>query len=159
MVNVLQCMIMRTPALCHPIDLSPMSCSPVYTDDTIILVDEGIYAISTLSDTLRSLSWAMDLTINFHKSMFIPMNIEDSGPHRWQTSWVADLLSPQFPHTSPSFIPIYIYKPRFVDCQPLIASDPLIDTLPGGSPGFSALAGEWGINFPCNALHACYATP
>jgi len=116
--------------------ISPISCSLVYTDDTIILVDGGIYAISTLSNTLRSLSWAMGLTINFHNRC----------SSLW-TSKIQGLIDGK--------------HPGLLICCHLSSHTPglLIDTLLGGSPGFLAMAGEWGINFPCNALHACYATP
>lgn len=62
-------------SLCHPID--PKVPCPVlqYADDTLILLKGDTAGVARLKQLLDSFSRATGLHINFHKSTFVPMNI------------------------------------------------------------------------------------
>ena len=77
--DVLQRLIQRASLaglICHPID--PALPCPVlqYADDTLILTRGDTATMLVLREILDTFSAATGLTINFHKSTFVPMNVD-----------------------------------------------------------------------------------
>jgi hypothetical protein len=48
-----------------------------YADDTLILTKGDVAFMHVLKNILEDFSLATELTINFHKSTFVPMNVDD----------------------------------------------------------------------------------
>lgn len=76
--GVLQCLIRRASQegeLEHP--LVPNLPYPVlqYADDTLILIKGNVSSVRLFRSILDDFSLATGLSINFHKSTFIPLNI------------------------------------------------------------------------------------
>ncbi|CAN6253863.1 unnamed protein product [Urochloa humidicola] len=67
----------RNGLLAHPVDDS-LPCPVLqYADDTLILVRGDVQTITALKQVLDSFSAATGLVINFHKSTFVPMNVDE----------------------------------------------------------------------------------
>ena len=79
--DVLQHLICRAAArgdLQHPIDPTLPCLVLQYADDTLILSKGDVASMVTLKRILDDFSAATGLTINFHKSTFVPMNVGDA---------------------------------------------------------------------------------
>ncbi|CAD6343412.1 unnamed protein product [Miscanthus lutarioriparius] len=88
--DVLQRLIQRASAngeLCHPID----------PDDTLILLKGDVASVAKLRQILDAFSLATGLHINFHKSTFIPMNIDSAAATEMVNILGCDVSS--FPQT------------------------------------------------------------
>jgi len=118
--DVLQRLILQAStvgSLCHPVD-SSLPCPVLqYADDTLILTKGNIQSMHILKKILDVLSLATGLTINFHKSTFIPMNVDDAT-----TSAMATVLGctvSSFPQTYLG-LPLSPHKLKVSDYQPLL---------------------------------------
>lgn len=112
-------------ALRHPIDPS-LPCTVLqYADDTLILLEGDTNSLTRLKSILDDFSLATGLTINFHKSTFVPLHIDAST-----ATAMADILGCQvsgFPQTYLG-LPLTPYKLRVCDFQPLITKfDPYLE--------------------------------
>ena len=105
--------------LVHPID-SSLPCPVLqYADDTLILTRGDVHSMSVLKHILDSFSAATGLAINFHKSTFVPMNVDDAT-----ATTMADILGclrSSFPQTYLG-LPLSPQKLRVSDFQPLLTS-------------------------------------
>ena len=64
--------------LYHPVDAS-LPCPVLqYADDTLILTRGDIASMHVLKNILEDFSPATGLTISYHKSTFVPMNVDDA---------------------------------------------------------------------------------
>jgi len=103
----------------HPIDHA-LPCPVLqYADDTLILTRGDVHSMFVLKHILDSFSAATGLAINFHKSTFVPMNMNDSTARR-----MADVLGcslSSFPQTYLG-LPLSPQKLRVSDFQPLLNS-------------------------------------
>jgi len=74
--DVLQRLAFDCDDLRHPI-VPDLSCPVLqYADDTLILVPATMTAIQALHSVLSAFSIATGLTINFHKSTFVPLHVD-----------------------------------------------------------------------------------
>lgn len=119
--DVLQRLIQQASTegvLQHPLDPN-LSCPVLqYADDTLILLQASETAMVRLKHILDDFSLATGLTINFHKSTFVPMNIPDH-----EASSLAAILGcnvASFPQTYLG-LPLSPQKLRVSDYQPLIS--------------------------------------
>lgn len=105
--------------ICHPID--PTLPCPVlqYTDDTLILVKGDVATMVALRQCLDKFSAATGLSINFHKSTFVPMNVDDATATTMALALGCQLST--FPQTYLG-LPLSPHKLRVRDYQPLISS-------------------------------------
>ena len=120
--DVLQRLIFRATArgdLQHPID--PTLPCPIlqYADDTLILSKGDVASMVTLKRILDDFSTATGLTINFHKSTFVPMNVDDAVASEMAETLGCSVSS--FPQTYLG-LPLSPHKLRFADYQPLLDS-------------------------------------
>lgn len=106
-------------ALEHP--LLPRAPCPVlqYADDTLILVKGDMRAVQRLKQVLDSFSAATGLTINYHKSTFIPMSLADNVVTAMSTCLGCSVSTFPQPYLG---LPLSPMKLRVSDYQPLIAS-------------------------------------
>ena len=105
--------------LCHPIDNS-LPCPVLqYADDTLILCKGDVHSMTVLKTILDNFSLATGLTINFHKSTFIPMNVDDRTATAMATTLGCALST--FPQTYLG-LPLSPHKLRASDFQPLLTS-------------------------------------
>lgn len=95
-------------SITHP--LLPNAPCPVlqYADDTLILLKGGLAAVRRLKQILDSFSAATGLTINYHKSTFIPMSLPEGI--------VADMSSCLGCSVS-SFPMAYLFVPQNFMCR------------------------------------------
>ena len=79
--DVLQKLIRRASMngeLFHPVD-ALLPCPVLqYADDTLILTRGDVSSMHVLKNILDDFSLATGLTINYHKSTFVPMNVDDA---------------------------------------------------------------------------------
>jgi hypothetical protein len=117
--DVLQHLIQRASAdgsLLHPID-SSLPCPVLqYADDTLIKGD--VRAMEVLKRVLEDFSTATGLTINYHKSTFVPMNITEGTAASMAV--VLGCAVSSFPQTHLG-LPLSPHKIRVADYQPLIS--------------------------------------
>ena len=105
--------------LCHPIDNS-LPCPVLqYADDTLILSKGNVHSMTVLKTILDNFSLATGLTINFHKSTFVPMNVDDQTATAMATTLGCALST--FPQTYLG-LPLSPHKLRASDFQPLLTS-------------------------------------
>lgn len=103
----------------HPL-LADATCPVLqYADDTLILVKAELLAIVHLKSILDQFSSATGLDINFHKTTFVPMHVEDSLAG--QMAAVLGCPISSFPQVYLG-LPLSPTKLRFSDYQPLCAS-------------------------------------
>lgn len=89
-----------------------------YADDTLILIKGGVDVVSALKTVLDDFSHATGLTINYHKSTFVPLHIDpDAAVHMANT--LGCQIS-EFPQTYLG-LPLSPLRLRVRDFQPLIA--------------------------------------
>jgi hypothetical protein len=90
---------------------------PSISDDTLILLTGDLQQVTALKNILDKFALVTGLSINFHKSTFVPMNLSPDGAAN-----MAVVLGCQmsFPQTY-LCLPLSPHKLREVDCQPLIA--------------------------------------
>ncbi|CAL4980148.1 unnamed protein product [Urochloa decumbens] len=118
--DVLQKLMKRASTrgeLCHPLD--PTLPCPVlqYADDTLILARGDVRSVQVLKNILDDFSSATGLTINFHKSTFVPMHVDPT-----EATAMARILgcaTASFPQTYLG-LPLSPYKLRVTDYQPLV---------------------------------------
>ena len=109
----------RAGDLCHPVDPS-LPCPVLqYADDTLILTRGDVGSMQTLKQILENFSLATGLTINFHKSTFIPMNVPPDVASAMANVLGCTLSS--FPQTYLG-LPLSPKKLRPADYQPLLDS-------------------------------------
>ena len=120
--DVLQKLIQRASSdgvLCHPVDHS-LPCPVLqYADDTLILTKGDVPSMLALKQILDNFSTATGLCINFQKSTFVPMNVNDATAAQMATVLGCTLSS--FPQTYLG-LPLSPHKLRPSDFQPLISS-------------------------------------
>jgi len=105
--------------LCHPADPS-LPCPVLqYADDTLILTRGDVSSMQVLKQILDDFSLATGLSINFHKSTFVPMNVSDGVA--WAMANVLGCALSSFPHTYLG-LPLPPKKLRPTDYQLLLAS-------------------------------------
>lgn len=120
--DVLQRLVQRAcnqGLLQHPIDAA-LPCPVLqYADDTLILTRGTLQSMTTLKQLLDDFSLATGLTINFHKSTFVPMNV----PPALAASMAASLgcTTSSFPQTYLG-LPLSPNKLKVSDYQPLIST-------------------------------------
>jgi len=120
--DMLQRLIHRASSLgllVHPIDPSLRCPVLQYADDTLILIGGHVQSMRTLKNILDDCSLATCLFINFHKSTFDPMNVDDSVVAAMATTLGCPTAS--FPQTYLG-LPLSPHKLRVSDFQPLIDS-------------------------------------
>lgn len=102
----------------HP--LHPDRPCPVlqYADDTLIILPAEQQQLDTLKSLLESFSDATGLHINYHKSTFLPIHVEDT----LATSLASSLGCPIATFPQPYLgLPLSTTKLNLADFQPLIA--------------------------------------
>ena len=105
--------------LCHPIDNS-LPCPVLqYADDMLILCKGDVHSVAVLKTILDNFSLAIGLTINFHKSTFVPMNVDDRTATAMATTLGCALST--FPQTYLG-LPLSLHKLRASNFQPLLTS-------------------------------------
>jgi len=90
-----------------------------YADDTLILTKGDVPSMLALKQILDNFSTATGLCINFQKSTFVPMNVNDATAAQMATVLGCTLSS--FPQTYLG-LPLSPHKLRPSDFQPLISS-------------------------------------
>ncbi|KAF8672185.1 hypothetical protein HU200_049753 [Digitaria exilis] len=118
--DVLKQLILRHSAdLEHPL-VSGVPCPVLqYADDTLILLRGNCSAASVLKRVLEDFAQATGLTINFHKSTFIPLHLTDDESAR-----ISDILGcpiSSFPQPYLG-LPLSPTKLNNADFQPLVAN-------------------------------------
>jgi len=120
--DVLQKLIRRASVsgdLSHPVDAS-LPCPVLqYADDTLILTRGDVASMQVLRGILDDFSLATGLTINYHKSTFVPMNVD--APTASEMANILGCTCSAFPQTYLG-LPLSPYKLRPSDFQPLISS-------------------------------------
>lgn len=106
----------RSHLLTHPIDQSLPAPTLQYTDDTLILVKGSVDAMVALKEVLECFSLATGLTINFHKSTFVPLHIHPDVAARMARAVGCPIA--EFPQTYLG-LPLSPHKLRVCDYQPL----------------------------------------
>jgi hypothetical protein len=107
------------PNVHHP--LIPGSACPVlqYADDTLIFLPATPNAILAMKDTLQDFELATGLSINYHKTMFLPLGISEDAALELASIFGANISS--FPQTYLG-LPLSPHKLSVSDCQPVIAA-------------------------------------
>ena len=90
-----------------------------YADDTLILTRGDVASLQALKNILDDFSMATGLTINYHKSTFVPMNVDAATASTMATVLGCELST--FPQTYLG-LPLSPHKLRPFDFQPLISS-------------------------------------
>ncbi|CAO2039804.1 unnamed protein product [Urochloa humidicola] len=120
--DVLQRLIRRASEngeLCHPVD--PTIACPVlqYADDTLVITRGDIQSMTTLKSILDDFSAATGLSINFHKSTFVPMHVAPAEATSMATTLGCAIST--FPQVYLG-LPLSPHKLRVSDYAPLIQS-------------------------------------
>jgi len=103
----------------HPVDDSFPCPVLQYADDTLILTKGDVHSMQVLKKILDNFSLATGLDINFHKSTFVPLNVDTHT-----AAAMADVLGcslSSFPQTYLG-LPLSPHKLRVSDYQPLLTS-------------------------------------
>ncbi|KAF8733580.1 hypothetical protein HU200_014885 [Digitaria exilis] len=109
----------RNGLLQHPLDLS-LPCPVLqYADDILILIQGSAQAMGTLKSILDAFSMATGLTINYHKSTFVPMHIDDMLASEMASTLGCSISQFPQPYLGLRLSP---HKLRVGDFQPLIAN-------------------------------------
>lgn len=105
--------------LCHPID-GTLPCPVLqYAEDTLILTKGDVQTMCVLKQILEDFSLTTGLTINFHKSTFVPMNVEEHTANEMASVLGCALAT--FPQTYLGLL-LSPHKLRISDYQPLLTS-------------------------------------
>ena len=116
--DVLQSLIKREQVIRHPaVDGAPCAVLQ-YADDTLLVLRGELEGVKRLKQVLDTFSQATGLCINFHKSVMVPMHMEEQVVHQC----VAELGCKQegFPQTYLG-LPLSSTKLRLSAFAPLIA--------------------------------------
>jgi len=120
--DVLQRLIRRASVrgnLCHPV-VPSLPCPVLqYADDTLIVAKGNVASMRTLRSILEDFSAATGLTINFHKSTFVPMHVAPDVAVDMATA--LGCTASTFPQTYLG-LPLSPHKLRVVDYKPLLDS-------------------------------------
>jgi hypothetical protein len=120
--DVLQRLIQKASTngdLCHPLNQT-LPCPVLqYANDTLILTKGDTSSMTVLKQILDDFSFATGLTINFHKSTFVPMHVPDMEAAAMATVLGCSISS--FPQTYLG-LPLSPHKLRVADYKPLIDS-------------------------------------
>lgn len=117
--DVLQRLAFDCDDLRHPI-VPDLSCPVLqYADDTLILVPATMTAIQALHGVLSAFSIATGLTINFHKSTFVPLHVDAAVANSLASVLGCSLSS--FPQTYLG-LPLSPTRLLVSDYAPLIAA-------------------------------------
>lgn len=108
----------RSHILCHRIDHSLPAPVLQYADATLIMVRGGVDAMIALKEVLDNFSQATGLTINFHKSTFVPLHIHPDAAT--EMAGAIGCSIEQFPQTYLG-LPLSPHKLGVWDYQPLVA--------------------------------------
>lgn len=119
----------------HPLVLGTACLVLQYVDDTLILLRGTHRAAATLKIVLEDFTAATGLAINYHKSTFVPLHLDDAAIQQISSN-VGCLIS-TFPQPYLG-LPLSTAKLRNLDSQPLM--DNLINTSLVGEGAFSPLA-------------------
>ncbi|KAK1685871.1 hypothetical protein QYE76_046719 [Lolium multiflorum] len=119
-VDVLQQMLLhasREGLLQHPL-VDDLTCPVLqYADDTLIIIRAIPEHVANLKRILDEFSAATGLTINFHRSTFVPIKTDPDTALTIATTFGCAISS--FPQTYLG-LPLSIYKMRFADFAPII---------------------------------------
>lgn len=75
--DMLQALIRNAAAIRHPIDQSQPEVVLQYADDTLLVMKADSHTVQVLKDLLHMFSEATGLQINYNKSTFVPIHMED----------------------------------------------------------------------------------
>jgi hypothetical protein len=103
--------------LTHPIDHSLPATVLQYADDTLIIAQLTPQAALALRKILDDFALATGLTINFHKTTFVPIHTTDDLAHTIATTLETPIAS--FPQTYLG-LPLSPYKLSISAFQPLV---------------------------------------
>ena len=90
-----------------------------YADDTLIFINASPAAVCAVRNTLVEFELAIGLSINYHKTTFLPMGLSTDDAHTLATSLGADVASFPQPYLG---LPLSLHKLSVADCQLVIAS-------------------------------------
>jgi len=80
--DVLQSLIKREQVIRHPaVDGAPCAVLQ-YADDTLLVLRGELEGVKRLKQVLDTFSQATGLCINFHKSVMVPMHMEEQVVHQ-----------------------------------------------------------------------------
>lgn len=107
------------PAVSHPL-LDNTPCPVLqYADDTLIFLRANSDGILAVKNALHDFELATGLSINFHKTTFLPVGVPSSDADNLTLLFGATVSS--FPQTYLG-LPLSPHKLSVLDCQPILAS-------------------------------------
>jgi hypothetical protein len=88
-----------------------------YADDTILILEADPEQLAILKQTLLDFSISTGLSVNYHKSCMLPINISDQQVQDLAQGFGCVVGTFPFPYLG---LPMGTTKPRIVDLMPLV---------------------------------------
>ena len=107
--------LLRLPIPCTSDNTFPVI---QYADDTLIIMEGCVRQLQTLKDILNTFTMSTGLTVNFNKSMMVPINLDDEKLELLSTSFNCSKGFLPFTYLG---LPLGISKPTVNDFLPLIS--------------------------------------